>query len=302
MVKKRYKILAVDDLTLNSKIIREILNKEYDVVLASSGEQALDIINIDPPDLILLDIQMPGLDGYEVCKLLKDDCNTADIPVIFVTAESDTFDEAEAFELGAVDYITKPMKQPVLKARVKMHLEAKIQKDILLELANIDGLTGLANRRQFDQFLETEWQRNVRSSSGMSIIMLDVDHFKKYNDTLGHGAGDCCLKEIAIILKKSLHRCTDLVARYGGEEFAIVLTQVERGDAKYVADRILENMNKAGIIHPDSPTNKFVTLSLGCASIFPSKGVTPIPLLEAADKMLYKAKSSGRNRFELTIL
>lgn len=296
------KILIVDDVPGNIKALAESLKHDYQILVATNGPDALATVASQEVDLILLDVVMQGMDGYEVCEKLKGDQATAGIPVVFVTAQGEETDEARGLELGATDYITKPAKPAILKARVRNHVESKQQKDLLASLSLLDGLTGVANRRHFDVVLEQEWRRCVRGSLGMATIMVDIDYFKQYNDEFGHGAGDSCLKKVAITLKRSLLRSTDLLARYGGEEFAAILPQVERQGVMRVAERMRACIEELHIPHPKSDAADHVTISLGCASIFPTRGSSSTPLLEAADKMLYAAKRKGRNRIMATIL
>ncbi len=289
-------ILIVDDVPGNIKALAEVLRDDYQVLMSTNGRDALEVATSEPVDLILLDVVMPDMDGYEVCEKLKNDHASAAIPVVFVTAQDEETDETHGLGLGAVDYITKPARPAILKARVRNHVENKRQKDLLANLSNVDGLTGVANRRHFDAFLEQEWRRCVRGSLGMAVIMLDIDYFKLYNDHFGHGAGDDCLKAVASALDGELLRSTDLLARYGGEEFAAILPQVERFGAERVAERMRSAIESLSIAHPKSGVADHVTISLGCASIFPTRGGDPTPLLQTADKMLYAAKKAGRNQ------
>jgi diguanylate cyclase (GGDEF)-like protein len=298
----KMRVLIVDDVPGNIKILAEILRDEFEISVASNGKTALKLALSTMPDLILLDVVMPQMDGYEVCTKLKTDPETKEIPIIFVTGQNEDMDETKGLNLGAIDYVTKPAKPAILKARVRNHIETKRQRDILHNLSTIDGLTGIANRRQFDVILDQEWRRSVRGSLGMAIIMLDIDHFKKYNDHFGHGKGDECLINVATALKNSLMRSTDLMARYGGEEFAAILPQVEHQGAERIAEKMRSSIESLKIPHPKSGTSEYVTVSLGCATIIPTRGGSPKPLLESADKMLYSAKESGRNQFKGTII
>jgi diguanylate cyclase (GGDEF)-like protein len=299
---KKPRILIVDDVPGNIKILAEMLTEEYNISMVTNGEEALEMAANKKPDLILLDVIMPGMDGYEVCRRLKADPVCRNIPIIFVTGQREEVDEMRGLELGAVDYVIKPPRAAILKARVKNHIHAKRQRDILSSLSNIDSLTGVGNRRKFDNFLDLEWRRCVRGSLGMAVIMLDIDHFKLYNDHFGHGPGDECLKRIASTLQNSLLRSTDLLARYGGEEFAVILPQVERNGTERVAEKMRIHVESLKVLHPKSKTADIVTISLGCASIFPTRGGSPTPLLESADKMLYAAKEAGRNQFKSCII
>lgn len=290
-------ILIVDDTPTNIQILAEALKDKYRVKVAGSGPAALDIIaKQGVPDLILLDVMMPGMDGYEVCRILKQDPVTQEVPVIFVTAKSDALREEKGLRLGAVDYISKPVHLPIVMARVQNHIALKKKTDMLESHAMLDGLTGIPNRRRFDDSLEREWLRVMRSGSSLSLIILDVDDFKPFNDNYGHGVGDACLCAVASSLVDSVNRSSDLVARYGGDEFVALLPNVDEAGAYRIAKRMCENVNAKNIPHEFSSAAKNVTISVGVASIVPSRDKTPYNLLEKADRQLYRAKSLGRNQ------
>lgn len=225
------KLLIVDDAPINIQLLNDVLKDDVRVFFATNGSDALKIASTTIPDLILLDIMMPEMDGYEVCRKLKTDPLLRDIPVIFITAKSQQEDEATGLELGAVDYITKPFSPGIVRLRVRNHLELKRQRDLLGRLSFLDGLTGLPNRRGFDEFLSREWRRAVRNKSHISIVMIDIDKFKDYNDSYGHLAGDDCLKKVAAILENSLDRAADFVARYGGG--GVCLCAAGNGNARH---------------------------------------------------------------------
>ncbi|MEW6348599.1 MAG: PleD family two-component system response regulator [Thermodesulfobacteriota bacterium] len=293
----RPRILIVDDSPNEIAILNEVLKGDYEVMFATNGEDALRIVNSEvSPDLILLDIVMPGMDGYEICERIKSLDLGRTIPVIFVTVKSDEDFETRGFELGAVDYVTKPFSLPVVKARVKTHLELKRQRDVLEDLSSVDGLTGVANRRRFDHVLNLEWRRALRNGSLVSLVMVDIDFFKPYNDRYGHMAGDDCLKRVAIELQGALSRAEDFLARYGGEEFAVILPGTDCHGASVVAERLRARVAEVNIRHEHSQAADRVTVSVGTATGSPSCTDTPSELLEAADKMLYEAKVTGRNR------
>lgn len=294
-------LLIVDDTPENIKILMEALKDDYKLLAATSGERALEILFSGQtlPDLILLDILMPGIDGYEVCRRLKEDDNTRHIPVIFVTAISEIMDETKGFRLGAVDYITKPFHPPIVKARVQAHINLKVKTDMLEQLASLDGLTNIPNRRKFDEVIENEWKRSLRYHFPLSVIMIDVDQFKQFNDHYGHAAGDTCLQEVAKALKNCLKRPYDLIARYGGEEFVVVLPDVDTFGAKLVGERMKQAVEDLHISHGKSSVFNRVTVSLGVATIHPQENKNShVDVVEAADQFLYKAKASGRNRME----
>ena len=220
---KKGRVLIVDDEKINCIVLISLL-EDYSTIIALNGEQAIQrALSDQPPDLILLDVNMPGLDGYEVCRLLKQNEKTKNIAIIFITVKATEAEEAKGLNLGAVDYISKPFSPAIVLARVANHMELKRQRDLLEHLHITDALTGIANRRRFDLSLAHEWKRVVRMKGCISLIMIDIDFFKQFNDNYGHAAGDECLKEVAVALDKACEREIDLLARYGGEEFVAVL-------------------------------------------------------------------------------
>lgn len=290
-------VLVVDDEPLNIKMLSQALSPWYRLKAATNGQDALKIAaSDDPPDLILLDVAMPAMSGYEVCNQLKSMHTTKDIPIIFVTARNSDEDEACGLDLGAVDYITKPFSLPIVMARIRNHLLLKSKTDMLEQLVSIDSLTELANRRRFDEVLDQEWRRAVRSQMPLSLLMIDVDFFKLLNDTHGHAAGDVCLKQLAGILKAATRRSSDIVARYGGEEFCAILPGIAHKDALQLADNMRLNVQREIIPHPHSPLGPGVTISLGVATTVPDINGSSRYLLSQADEMLYQAKTSGRNQ------
>lgn len=294
----RPRLLVVDDQQINILTIYQIFHDDHEVFAATGGAQALEFCRTnDPPDLILLDIMMPDMDGLTVCQLLKAQPSTADIPVIFVTAQSTPDEETRALESGGVDFITKPVNPSVVRARVRTHLTLKAQSDLLRSQALIDGLTGVANRRRFDEALLAEWRRCQRNQLPLSLLMIDIDHFKLYNDHYGHQAGDDCLRAVASVLKAHLFRAHDLCARYGGEEFTCLLPECGAESAGAKAEELRQAVAHLGLPHQTSPTAAQVTISLGLATITPDEcehGADD--LLKAADNALYLAKRSGRNQ------
>ena len=293
------KILMVDDNAFNIKALNLVLSEEYQVFFAASGQSALEIATRTQPDLILLDIQMPGMDGFEVCRALKADPLLRDIPVIFLTAMTDETDEAIGLGLGAVDYLNKPIKPALVKLRVRNHLELKSQRDRLSRLTLIDGLTELANRRAFDERLEQEWRRALRTEVLLALIMIDIDFFKGYNDAYGHLAGDDCLRYVAQTLAASLKRAGDFVARYGGEEFIAILPGLNVKGMRAMAETMRESVAKLRIPHRSSTIAPYVTISIGAVSLMPAAGALSRSLVAACDQQLYLAKSHGRNRVSI---
>ena len=295
----RQTILIVDDAPDNIQIINAILEEDYEIFFATSGEKAIDLAVSENPDLILLDVMMPNMDGYEVCQKLKSYKQFYHLPVIFLTAMSEIEDEAKGLKLGAIDYITKPFSPAIVQVRIKNHLELKRQRDILENLSTRDGLTGIANRRRFDEFLEQEWLRAKRKNTQLSLIMMDVDHFKQYNDNYGHLAGDDCLKQIALTLENQLKRPTDLVARYGGEEFVSILPDTNTEGALHIAKQFLESISELKKPHSHSSAADHVTISIGIATVTPNDSFSKKELINTADSSLYEAKGGGRNQVKI---
>jgi diguanylate cyclase (GGDEF)-like protein len=291
-------LLIVDDVPGNIMILGDLLEEDYEVRFALNGRDALLTAAEGGVDMILLDVIMPGLDGYQVCRSLKSDGRTSDIPVIFITARDDEEDEARGLAMGAVDYIKKPFSKAIVKARIRTQVELKKKTDLLARMAQLDGLTGIANRRRFDQVFEQEWQRGARTGSWLSLILIDIDHFKKYNDFYGHPAGDSCLKQVVSCLEGTSARAADLVARYGGEEFAVLLPDTDPAGAQWVADSIRNTVRDRDIEHADSPVSARVTVSIGVASVIPATDGSPDELIEFADEGLYAAKTEGRDRIQ----
>jgi len=293
---KHPRILIIDDVPANIKMLREVLKSKYDIIFATNGIEALELLKSkELPDLILLDIMMPEMDGYEVCRILKADDLTSKIPVIFITSKDEEDDEVKGFELGAVDYITKPFSIPVVNARVQTHVELKQQREILENLSSIDGLTGIPNRRNFDEFLDRNWYFCMRASMAISLIMIDIDHFKKFNDHYGHLEGDECLKKVAATLKSCINRDTDMMARYGGEEFACILPATDIEGALSIAESMRKSIEALSITNAQSSTANYVTISLGVASVVPIKDLQAVTIIQHADRALYAAKRSSRN-------
>mgnify|MGYP000227023029 CR=1 FL=1 len=300
---KRPHLLIVDDSAFNISILGEALVGDYDLTVAKSGEEALEALKSDHlPDLILLDIIMPGMDGFAVLHHIKEMETTKDIPVIFITAMTGEEEEAQGLAMGAVDYITKPFSTPIVKARVRTHVQLKRKSDMLQRLSDMDALTGIPNRRRFDEAYEKEWRRSLREGSPVSVIMIDIDYFKKYNDNYGHGEGDVCLRTVAHTLRGCLNRSMDFVARYGGEEFIVLLPATEAAGAAIMAETMRKAIVAKQLPHAYSECADYVSISLGVATVIPVMGLERDELVKSADEMLYKAKDAGRNRVERTVL
>lgn len=307
-------ILIVDDNATNLSVLSKTLkNAGFKVRVAVDGESAIEQVEYDPPELILLDIKMPGIDGFETCTRLKVNRATQDIPVIFLTALSETQDKLKGLSVGAVDYITKPFQEEEVLARVIIHLKlrfltktviaqaAALQKanQYLQNIANLDGLTQIPNRRQFDEYLNQEWRRLSREKLPLSLILCDIDYFKDYNDYYGHLAGDTCLKEVAQTIERAVKRPADLVARYGGEEFAVIMPNTNAEGAIRVAELIQLEIKQLQIPHSQSKVSAYITLSLGISSQVPTQESQAKFLIDAADQVLYAAKKQGRDTYVL---
>jgi diguanylate cyclase (GGDEF)-like protein len=323
-------ILIIDDNPTNLCVAVDYLEESgFTVLVAQDGCSGLKRAQYAHPQLILLDVLMPDMDGFETCRRLKLNPETCDIPVIFMTALSDLNDKVKGFAVGAVDYVTKPIQQEELLARMTTHLRIQSltqqlqqqnqqlqQQAIALEqakqdaetanlelqrVAYVDSVTAIANRRRFDEHLRLEWQRLARDKEPLSLILCDIDYFKFYNDHYGHQAGDLCLKEIAQTMDRVMKRAADVVARYGGEEFAIILPNVRIKGAIHIARLIQMEIRHLEIPHAQSKVSPNVTLSLGISSRIPDPQQQPESLITAADRALYQAKAQGRNTYALAL-
>ena len=291
-------ILVVDDSPENLQVMAAVLKEHYKVRVAINGERALALATApEPPDLILLDVMMPGMDGYEVCSRLKSNPATAGIPVLFVSSCDEEEDEARGLSVGAIDYIIKPIRPSIVQARVRNHIELKRSRDLLQRLTMQDHLTGISNRRRFDDSLHAEWQRAARTQTPVSLIAIDIDHFKAYNDHYGHPGGDQCLIKVARALAACVTRPTDLVARCGGEEFGCLLPSTDNTGASRLAEQMRAAIEALGLEHAQSPTHRHVTISLGVSTALPQADEPAQALVDMADAALYEAKGAGRNRF-----
>ena len=306
---ERSKILIVDDIPLNRKLQKTYLEAVgYHVTLAQDGVEALQKVGQESPDLILLDIMMPKMNGFQVCRRLKNNENTRFIPVIMVTALNELEDKIKGIEAGADDFICKPFNKLELLARVKSllrikHLhdelgkkikELEIAQEKLRQLAITDGLTGMYNYRYFKEQLIQEITRAQRHNIVVSIAMIDIDYFKNYNDTHGHPAGDLVLKQIAKLLSNNIRKI-DVAARYGGEEFSLILVETSKESANIVANKIKRFVEEHKFNHEESQPNGKLTISMGIAT-FPEDATKPDELVTKADKRLYRAKENGRNQ------
>jgi diguanylate cyclase (GGDEF)-like protein len=312
-------ILIVDDNPANLAVLSKVLKSVgFKVRVATDGASAIAQSEYEPPHLILLDVMMEGMDGFETCKQLKATQKTQHIPIIFITALGDTEDKVKGLSLGAVDYITKPFQETEVLARVKVHLQLQLlTKKVIKQnqelaranqnlqeankklryLVNFDGLTQVANRRHFDRYLQQQWKRLLREQQSLSLILCDIDYFKNYNDYYGHQEGDDCLKRVAQALKTSVKRPSDLVCRYGGEEFAVILPNTDLTGVIEVAKIIQLVIKELKLAHAVSPISSNITLSLGISSQIPTQQSSTKLLINAADTALYEAKKQGRDRY-----
>ncbi len=326
---KEKQILIVDDSVTVRRAIESILNSaDYkNLHFADSASTALELLGINPPrqnhsghliyDLILLDIVLPDIDGRVACRLIKAAEHMVDVPIIMVTSLDNADDLKKAFDAGANDYITKPVNEIELLSRLQSSLKLKSEVDRrkereqeLLEvtgqlekavkelnrLSSLDGLTGIPNRRSFDETLSREWKRAVRHERVLSMIFMDIDYFKLYNDTYGHLAGDDCLKKTAGLLQSAMQRGSDFLFRYGGEEFVALLPETRLAGAMVIAENMRNKVEAAELENSGSKISNRVTISLGAAEIYPTEYNEQADIINTADEALYTAKETGRNR------
>lgn len=289
-------LLVVDDQEMNVFVLRSILDEQHRVLVAGNGREALTLSGRERPDLILLDIVMPGMDGIQVCRALKQSEATRDIPVIFVTSQDSPEEETRGLEAGAVDFISRPINASVVLARVRTHLTLKRQQDFLKSQVFVDSLTGAFNRRRFDEYLQFEWHRSTRNASPIGLLMIDVDNFKHINDTYGHVEGDATLVRIVQNLQRNLKRSQDLVARVGGDELVCLIPDAEPFRVQALAERLVESV-AATRFEPVAGQGRIpVSVSIGYVTVVPGAGESPQQLIVVADQMLYRAKNNGRNQ------
>jgi diguanylate cyclase (GGDEF)-like protein len=300
VLSNKARILIVDDDKISLKLLVGLLKQDYILEQAESGKQALEIIEKNLPDLILLDVMMPDMDGFQVIHKLKSKERTQNIPVIFITALHSFRSEEAGLSLGAVDYIKKPFVPSIVQARVRNILTMVRHRKLLETLAHIDGLTEIPNRRYFDLVLQREWQRAMRYQNLISIAIADVDYFKQFNDNYGHAKGDQVLIALANEIKLNLKRPYDLVSRYGGEEFGIVLPKISPDKAYQLCETIRIAVERLNIAHEFSLVSKKITISIGGTTLIPQKYLDLSTIVEKADLQLFEAKNKGRNRVEWT--
>ena len=316
----KYVVLLVDDQLMVAEGIRRMLAEEADIELhyCADPKQAIARAKDIHPTLILQDLIMPDIDGYTLMKHYRAEPETKNVPVIVLSTREDPKDKSLAFERGANDYLVKLPDKIELIARIRAHSKGyltqlqrdeafqrlrKLQDELertnseLQKLTCLDGLTGIANRRRFDEFLQNECLRSARDDTPLSLILIDIDFFKPYNDNYGHLAGDECLQRVAQALNRVINRASDLVARYGGEEFGVVLPNTELEGAVRVAEELRKTIHALEIPHAFSQVTDIVTLSMGVVSRVTCMNTTPSDLIVQADQALYKAKESGRNQY-----
>lgn len=297
-------ILIIDDDSTVVLALRNVLKGIGQIRFAPSGSEALVMIQENPPALILLDLGLPDISGLEVCTRLKANPHTGHIPVLFITSHTESGFEEAVFNAGAADFINKPLNPRVVAARVQTHLAYQRAMQRLDELAHLDGLTGLANRRSFDETLEEELKRARRQQLPFTVVMIDIDEFKKFNDHYGHLEGDECLKTIAKVLRDSVRRPADLVARYGGEEFALILPDTDIEGAESVARALLSRVERLGLVHAPGASRPHVTVSIGFGTLDRNQvsglGQDSKSVVRFADQALYESKKRGRNCFGFT--
>lgn len=298
-------LIVEDSATLRHAMCRYIQNAGHTPIVANNGEEALQLFDSKRVDMIVMDVEMPGLDGFETTRLIREWLEKDDLwlPIIFVTGKNEEEDLRKGIDIGGDDYLIKPVGETILLAKIRameriiaMRDELKRLNQSLVELSERDSLTHLFNRRTFDDRAENAWKQAARNHEALAILIMDIDHFKLYNDCYGHIAGDDCIVKVAEAIMKSLGRPGDIVARYGGEEFIAVLTDTREDGAYHVAERIRQNVAALNIRHRESPTATHITVSIGGAVINHTAGTHLRDQINAADKALYASKQAGRNR------
>ena len=290
------KILVVDDTPADIQNLLQLLRQDHKVFVALNGPAALDIANREKPDLILLDVVMPDMDGHEVCRRLKEDPISRQIPVIFISGANEEVDEVAGFEVGAVDYITKPFSLPVVQARIRNYLDLKRYRDARTHLNTLDEQTGILNRKAFLDFLDFMWNQATRHQTPVSIILAEVDFFELYAEHSGLQAGWASLRHVAAGLMEAKRRTTDLVARYDGATFVCVLPATSQDGAVTLAELMRKAIEALAVPHARSAVADHLTVSLGVSTRVPQMGETPASLIEDATRALQRAIKNGRNR------
>ena len=298
------KILLVEDsATLRYAISRYITEAGHEAILAQDGEEAMHIVDETAVDMIIMDVEMPGLDGFETTCLIREMLGDHWVPIIFVTGKSEEGDFKDGIEAGGDDYLIKPVSRVILKAKIKameriieMRNQLNKANRELTELSERDSLTRLYNRRTFETRGQEYWRQANRAREPLSVLLLDIDHFKAYNDCYGHLAGDDCIRKVSDSIAQCANRPGDMVARYGGEEFVVLLTNTPESGARHVAEQIRQTAANLQIEHRESSAAEFVTISIGGATLSNTHVADLNTLLHAADQALYRSKDAGRNR------
>lgn len=297
----RATILIVDDMSTNLMMLSDILKDDYNIKISKTGEKAIELCKNLDIDLVLLDIEMPFMNGYEVCKNLKNYEKTKNIPIIFVSAKNSEEDEEYGLNLGAIDYISKPFSKVIIKARVKNQIKLKQKTELLEKLSNYDGLTNIKNRRYFDDRLTQVYKDSKIKNTNLALMMIDIDFFKPYNDNYGHGKGDEALKIVAKTLENSilntLDRPNDLVARYGGEEFVVLLSNIDLKELEEISNRVVKAIRDENIEHKFSKVASYLTISLGAVLYKSSNDLSIASIMKSADEALYEVKQKSRDNF-----
>ncbi|AZZ99066.1 diguanylate cyclase [Pseudoalteromonas sp. R3] len=291
-------VLVVDDSKLVRKLVSRILKPVCRTVSFESAETALKVCHKIKPDLIVMDINLEGMSGLEACKALKSQPELADIPLLFITSSQEPKVQEKCWDAGAVDFIEKPLVASTLVKRITTHLKYKVQADILTKQSFVDGLTELYNRRFFDIEIDRLLKDSLRRRVPLTLLLIDIDFFKKFNDSLGHLEGDQALKSVTRQVSECARRPVDLVCRYGGEEIAVLLPDTSIHSAQQFASEVVQSIADLAIAHPSSP-HRFVTVSVGLSCTGSTKAATPAELIEQADSALYNAKESGRNQYQV---
>ncbi len=298
------KILLVEDsATLRYAMRNYIIEAGHTPLIAQSGEEALQMLETTPVDMIIMDVEMPGLNGFETTRLIREWLGGHWIPIIFVTGRNEDESYREGIEAGGDDYLIKPVSAMIIKAKIRAMERITEMRDQLNQLnaelealSQLDSLTQTYNRRTFNEMAQQQWLLAARQQNAISVLMIDVDHFKLYNDHYGHPAGDICLRKITQAIRDSLNRPFDLLGRYGGEEFIVLLPETDSLGALRVAESINAQLAKIALRHEVSPTHQHVSVSIGGASCGQTHSYSLEELIKRADRALYKAKHSGRNR------
>ncbi len=293
----KQRLLIVDDATENTELLAQTLNKNYELLIANNGKDALALTQTTPrPDMILLDLSMPGMNGYDVSKEIHLEESTKDIPIIFLTTMNDIENDVYELNTGAVDFISKPFDLKDVEEKIRNHLALQSFQDMLNQTSDIDALTQISNRRRFDETLAIETRKAKRMKTALSIIMIDVDYFRFYNELYGFEEGNACLQEIAFNLKKPLRRAGDLIARWSGQRFVCLLPDTDSKGAFHVANNLSQTISNLKIPHQSSPIEKIITISLGVATGTDTIANSYDNLLDGAQIALHNAKQSGRNQ------